>query len=497
METCYLAICYLGIWLLNLAIEDWVIADWVIGLFARPIYTRRVRPGLSLIAFMVLMAIAIVGNSARAVSAPTGEISGLILDPDGKPISGAAVSARMPAYVGQRALTFLIGRDATTDARGEYRITGLAPGKYYVWATHNEASSAPTFYPATLDWQNSARVDVGSVTPMVGVDIRLLPTRVARVSGVVRDLAGVARADVAVMLSSLVGDPAQRGAQGSSAPTDASGRFEFLDVRAGHYVVEAFTKERLERIAATGSSPETWDPGETAYVPVEVVDTDVKDLSVTMTPATLLTVRATLDDKAVPAALLRLVKLAIVDLRPATVFANLRTSTPQYGLILPKNSVRAAQGLRKFDLGLPPTVALQAVLVGARDVSDDGLEVGSAAILDVEIQLTSTLTTIGGQVVDEQGQPVGAGEVVVFSTEPKHWTQSSLRRVHSAKVDQHGGFTVKGMPAGSYFAIAVTELPDGEWAEPETLEKWRIQATQFSISNGGSHTLRLPIHDFR
>ena len=446
------------------------------------------------IAAMVLLAIAGTDGTPRWAFSATGEISGLILDPDGKPLSGAAVHARMPTYVGQRERRFLKGRDATTDARGEYRIEGLAPGKYYVWATQNEPSAVPTFFPAAMDWQASSRVEVGSETPRGGIDVRLFRTRPVRVSGVVTDTAGVARADVAVMLSSPANDPAQRGAQGSSAMTDASGRFEFVDVRAGHYIVEAFTKERLERISATGSTPGTQDPGETAYLPVEVVDTDVKDLAVTMTRATLVTARVTIDGEEATMPLLRFVKLAIVDVQAATVFANLRTSTPQAGITLPRSNLRVAQGLRRFDLELPPTVALQAVLLGARDVADDGFEVGSAAILDVEIQLSSKISTITGQVVDTQGQPVAGGSVVVFSTEPTHWTSSSLRRVQSTTVDPRGGFTLKGMPSGTYFAIAVSDLPDGEWAEPEMLEKWRTQATQFSISNGGSHTLRLPIH---
>ena len=37
---------------------------------------------------------------------------------------------------------------------------------------------------------------------------------------------------------------------------------------------------------------------------------------------------------------------------------------------------------------------------------------------------------------------------------------------HGARPDQDGQVRIKAMPAGSYYAIAVDYLPQGEWNNP-------------------------------
>ena len=47
------------------------------------------------------------------------------------------------------------------------------------------------------------------------------------------------------------------------------------------------------------------------------------------------------------------------------------------------------------------------------------------------------------------------------------------------------------MPAGSYYAIAVDYLPQGEWNNPETLERLKPSAQHFVLEDGEQKTLDL------
>ena len=81
---------------------------------------------------------------------PQGVISGRVVDEDGDPISGASVQILRQAYMrGRKQLT--PAQSNMTNDKGEYRIFGLAPGKYFVTATHSsvefEQVYGVTYYP--------------------------------------------------------------------------------------------------------------------------------------------------------------------------------------------------------------------------------------------------------------------------------------------------------------------------------------------------------------
>src|SRR5688572_12721650 len=79
--------------------------------------------------------------SVDLVVTPSVVISGRVLDPRGRPVSGANVTAYRPTYnEGRLIWTPAVSR--VSDDRGEYRIVWLAPGEYYVGAMPPTASAA-------------------------------------------------------------------------------------------------------------------------------------------------------------------------------------------------------------------------------------------------------------------------------------------------------------------------------------------------------------------
>jgi hypothetical protein len=83
--------------------------------------------------------------------------------------------------------------------------------------------------------------------------------------------------------------------------------------------------------------------------------------------------------------------------------------------------------------------------------------------------------------------------VVVFADDPQRWTLPGTRYVAGRRPDLNGKFEVKPLPPGSYYAAAVDYLPDGDWNDPEVLERLKAHAKKFSVDEGESKTLELKI----
>jgi hypothetical protein len=65
--------------------------------------------------------------------------------------------------------------------------------------------------------------------------------------------------------------------------------------------------------------------------------------------------------------------------------------------------------------------------------------------------------------------------------------------VAGVRPDQDGRYHVRNLPAGSYFAVAVDYLPQGEWFDPELLDRLKLKADRFSLGEGESKTLDLKV----
>ena len=70
------------------------------------------------------------------------------------------------------------------------------------------------------------------------------------------------------------------------------------------------------------------------------------------------------------------------------------------------------------------------------------------------------------------------------------------RFIESARPDQQGRVTIRGLPPGRYLAIAVEYLEPGDERDPDTLEAWRQSATSFTLSEGATHALDLRLTKF-
>jgi hypothetical protein len=135
------------------------------------------------------------GDSATIRLIRGGVITGRALNATGEPMSGIPVAVmRVRAgedRIGQRIQS---GRPSLTDDRGIYRIYGLAPGSYVVYAggggagfgyANPFASDARTYFPSSTH-DAAAEVSVQAGIETTGIDIRWRGERGYAISGTIK-----------------------------------------------------------------------------------------------------------------------------------------------------------------------------------------------------------------------------------------------------------------------------------------------------------------------
>jgi protocatechuate 3,4-dioxygenase beta subunit len=195
-------------------------------------------------------------------------IAGRILAPNGEPMPDARIMVlrRMPgpsapAGLPSRLIPAPGQSQQQTNDLGEFRVSGLAPGEYYVAAMPRptamfggpggNAQSAPqatrtpsttiatTFYPGTTDQAAAQPLSVAAGADVGNINFAMQAVPAFRVSGTVVDENGAAVAGAMVM---LMGDPRTGGmflGPSGNARTQDNGRFDLDEVPAGTYRANA------------------------------------------------------------------------------------------------------------------------------------------------------------------------------------------------------------------------------------------------------------------
>ena len=128
------------------------------------------------------------------------------------------------------------------------------------------------------------------------------------------------------------------------------------------------------------------------------------------------------------------------------------------------------------------------------DITDTPLDFATD-VGGLEIELTQQRTTVSGGISNARGGTALDATVIVFADDPAKWGPHS-RFINSARPDQEGRFTIRGLPPGRYVAIAVEYLEPGEERDPDLLEAWRQSARPFTLLEGETHALDLKLSKF-
>jgi hypothetical protein len=103
----------------------------------------------------------------------------------------------------------------------------------------------------------------------------------------------------------------------------------------------------------------------------------------------------------------------------------------------------------------------------------------------VQIVMTNQLTRLSGMVTD------WSGVVIAFIEDRDRWYQGS-KFLAAARTTTAGMFNIAGLPAGTYFVVALDRLPDDDaWQEPGFLASLASRATRIALADGEARTVTL------
>jgi len=436
-----------------------------------------------------------------------GVITGVLRDRGGAPIRDARVYAAPPGVsvdvrFGLRDGS--AGGSGMTDDRGAYRIFGLRPGPYLVWAAAplwvgtgvtpvitsqdiqrarqlipsagrgaaDAALTAPipnagpavnyadSYYPATASPADAEVIRVRPGEEHTGIDLTWLLVPTARISGSVVDANGrpVNNPRLWIRLTSAAGTRSQ-----FEARTTPAGTFEIPHLMPGEYLIGAEGRAEADR---------------TMWARANVRVNGVDQSNVTLRLQAGLRVTGRVEFEAGPTQLPSAAGLSIFLLEAGQdILSTIPTAITATDGSFQIDGVAAARYRITVSgrntnpiMTLPAGWRLKSITGAGPDAADVPLDVNvGAPAPNIVITLTSTTTELAGSLQDALGRPATTFTVIAFSVDQVFWTPES-RRIQVTRPDDSGRFSLPNLPAGEYFVAALTHVDDNEWRDRRFLQ---------------------------
>ena len=424
-----------------------------------------------------------------------GTISGHVTDETGEPIEGVSLYAmRMLYFEGRRKLV-PVSSSTVTDDRGEYRINRLQPGTYAVMASTKETWTVtengrdtvfgymPTYFPGVVNGGEARQVTLKVGQEVPAIDFSLIPGRAAKITGQALDSQGrpFSRVSLSDEVKGLGFASFRSGPDVTVAP---DGGFTALNVPPGEYKLVA-TKQATEEGGA-----------EAALTTVNVDGNDIENILLTGSSGGTVSGRIVLEDGTAKPKM-SAVSVQVVEPYRGQPSASLIGTFKDFGFSGVKEdgtfSVPHVFGRAKIQVSVPDGWMVKSITRDGQDIADNSLQLGSGEELSgIDVLLTSRVTKIEGQLLDDRNQPLRDATVLVFPSDADKWFENA-KIVRAARPDQQGRWQAKGLPPGEYLAIALDYVEDGAWNDPDYLESLRRDARKVTLADGGSETVALKV----
>jgi hypothetical protein len=407
-----------------------------------------------------------------------GIVTGRVLGRAG-PFAGATVSAsRLDFYYGHPRLTTV--KSAISDDRGNFRISWLEAGDYFIRAD-------ATYYPGSDSAAKALQVQVAAGIESSAINIPIGSPEIVKVSGIATRYPAAANrarfmlipAEPDIILDStmdfenFVTDPDELRA----------GKFELRDVRPGTYDLVAL---RWESPAGTLSA--STGPPYVGRTRIVVGTQDVSGVAVNIARGKDLRGNITYAGVLAPLAgstlRLRLQPKGLLSAGFAAVFYSAQVS-PDGTFTIPNVSELP---FSVFVTGLPADAYVADVRQGGSSVLDTGtITIDNRPGAELEVVLSSPGATIAGSVSASPQQPLSGATVVLLPVDrPANTTL--LKRVN---VTNPGGFSFAGLAPGSYRLLAFESIPPGAELNTTFMEAFRGNGREIVVGPGERTTVAL------
>ena len=442
---------------------------------------------------------------------PPGSISGRVVDERGEPIVARFIRVlRTGAYRLEPPLT-VVGA-ALTDDRGVFSIGRLVQGRYLVAVLPFEADALAAgadsryvhplqFFPSARRSADATPIDVAFGENVEGVNLTLVTSVPHTVAGRVEGPAEAHRQLQLVL--SLAGEPfGGTTTQIGRTHVEPNGTFAFRNIPAGDYILSTPLTSGPEVRPAyqlTGG-PRPWESpsvvsGDRGYssdywvqTQVRVTTTDVRDLVVPAYLTATITGRVVRDRSGDTTVRL-----------PESIALRLAgsASSASYIVRLAPDGSFTIRGLRGGEYYLAAVGGvIQSLSLSGREHRHLPISVEPGRDVN-DLIITVTLgASLSGFVRHDQLASLLTRLLSTSRRMPPYWTDAGLRSplVGCVPVASDGSYeTAASLPAGEYFAVAISEDWRDSWQNSRFLEAAARVATPFQMARAEKRVQNLQL----
>ncbi len=423
----------------------------------------------------------------------TGTVIGRVVDENGQPARGAPVQILRSVYSarGRNLDQVAVG---TADDRGEYRLYGIPPGRYFLLV--GTPPGDPRFVlrgvsvPGTngrfslVYYPDAAEIDQASPVEVKGGEEIAFDMRVQRqvqtyrVRGrVVAGTGAVLPANLSIMLMFRFQDGT--GLTGNAPSFNvATGTFEFLNIVPGEYIVQAVTGNPNRRPVVGGGIDQATEASRPSdHTAIRVADADVDGVVLTLSTGVTVNGRVMVEGQSLTSV-------------PNLDHMRLRFSfpIPMIGQTAPAALTMAADGsfqvvgLRegeyRTEFDAPAGFYVKSIQYGGDDILSKPLRFSGPGPGVFEVVLRAGGVQVSGTLTNVRSQPVPG--MTVFLVPAQRGRADLYRHVIT---DQTGKFTINAVPPGEYKLFSWEAAENGAQFDPEFLKQYEQQGKSVHVTD--------------
>lgn len=429
---------------------------------------------------------------------PVGVIAGIIRDSDGEPLVGADVRVRGLQYRnGQRDVVNY--QDVSTDDLGQYRVTNLPPGRYFISVAAYDRYSARvdhsaksgdspeppinTFYPGTADPSTAKLVTLAAGERFTGADITVIRSRLYKVAVHIDAPPGL-QANASLHYSGELPGAELADKVGESRRLGTRGDVEITSVPAGSYLLKFGAGDPAKPF--DGVIDMSGYRGCLVNVPLTVGRADVENVKLAASGCGEIggIVR---DENGKP--------LGPADCCESVLFRSSLLADAG-GLLKSDGTFRDSLPPGHYTVDLPEvtrdlTLYVKSIRAGTQDVLREGVTLQGSERVDLDIVLASDGGKIEGVTSDANDKIIVGATVVLIPIDPV--LRARLDFTRDTVTDQSGHFEMKNVAPGEYKLFAWDDIEEGTWFDPDVLKDYEARGERVTVKLKDSQTLKLRV----
>ena len=476
---------------------------------------------------------------------PTGSISGRILNEDGEPLPDVQVQAEMRNYQQGRRVLTPAGRTGQTNDLGEFRISSLNPGEYYITAVtrsrplppinpvvtqraipqrgsggsfsvggsvmgvavsgQSGESYPPVYFPGTPYPESATMVQLAPGGDVRGIEFAFHPVPTTSVRGQVIVPSSLADSRSTPIRPS----PGVRGNVGEPSIPQATVVLARItsSLAALSSVVTMIGQNRAQVRPDSSFELTNVIPGSynlltylqangldySAQTRIEVGDRGVENVSLTLRPA--VSIRGFIAVDGAPPAAFDMSKLRVV-LQPdenTNLFLPIgRPATAQAQADGTFELTNVSAVPYRLSLAIPVDgIYLKAGRIGNDDAVNRPFTVSDSQDVSLQLQLGVGTGQVRGTVVDDKGNPYSGVLATLIPDEPARSRRDLYR---SAPTDQYGHFSFgTNIAPGGYKLFAWEDISGTAYQDPEFIQRFEASGVSIKVDAGGSVQQQVPV----